>query len=230
MPQYFDAPEIPASPTLISATLRGHRLRLYTDHGVFSRCSLDRGTRVLLSVAASPPPDGDLLDLGCGYGPIAVSLALEAPRARVWAVDVNPRAIALCARNCEALGLANVRACTPEDVPERIRFAAIWSNPPIRIGKEAVHGVLTRWLRRLEPGCHATLVVQRHLGADSLQDWLTHSGWPTTRIASRGGYRVLDACVSSPVATADAPQPLLSRESDADNYRTMNGSGVQGTQ
>jgi 16S rRNA G1207 methylase RsmC len=80
----------------------------------------------------------------------------------------------------------------PEAVPADVRFEAIWSNPPIRIGKQALHELLTAWLGRLTAAGRALLVVQRHLGADSLQRWLTDQGWPATRLASGRGYRVLD--------------------------------------
>jgi 16S rRNA (guanine1207-N2)-methyltransferase len=167
---------------------------LTTDRGVFSHGRLDTGTALLLRTAPAPPPDGDLLDLGCGAGPIALAMGLRAPGATVWAVDTNPRAVQLTAANAAANGISNVRAVAPGDVPDDVRFAAIWSNPPIRVGKDALHDLLLRWLGRLRPGAHATIVVQRHLGADSLQRWLDAAGHPTTRIASRAAFRVLDVC------------------------------------
>jgi 16S rRNA (guanine1207-N2)-methyltransferase len=111
----------------------------------------------------------------------------------VWAIDVNRRARDLCAANAEANGLTNVRAVEPGTVPPDVRFAGIWSNPPIRVGKAALHELLTMWLGRLEPDGRAWLVVQKHLGADSLLRWLNESGWRTTRLASRQGYRILEA-------------------------------------
>ena len=118
-------------------------------------------------------------------------LARRAPAATVWAVDVNERALDLCARNAASAGLANVRCTTPDDPALPATFAGIWSNPPIRIGKQALHELLGSWLPRLAPGAAATAVVQRHLGADSLHRWLTAQGWDVDRIASRAGYRVL---------------------------------------
>jgi len=139
-----------------------------------------------------PPSTGDLLDLGCGYGPIAIALAARAPNARVWAVDVNERALALTIANAEAAGLSNVRAVTPEAVPQRVRFAAIYTNPPVRIGKTALHELLSSWMARLEPAGAAWLVVQRHLGSDSLARWLDEHGHTVSRFASERGYRVLE--------------------------------------
>ncbi|MEO5678630.1 MAG: methyltransferase [Acidimicrobiales bacterium] len=196
MPQYFDpVPAATSHPRRVELLLRdlGRTVDLATDRGVFSGDRIDPGTRVLLDHRPSAPPTGDLLDLGCGYGPLAVALALRAPGARVWAVDVNERAVALCAANAEALGLgpARLRACTPDEVPEGLRFAAIWSNPPIRIGGTALHALLVHWLQRLDEGALATLVVQRHLGADSLAAWLGTQGFAVRRLGSKQGYRLL---------------------------------------
>jgi 16S rRNA G1207 methylase RsmC len=109
----------------------------------------------------------------------------------VWAVDVNARARHLTAVNAHSNGLANIQVAEPDDVPDAILFDTIWSNPPIRIGKPALHAMLDHWLARLAPGGRAVLVVQKHLGSDSLQRWLGESGHAVERIASRGGYRLL---------------------------------------
>ena len=162
-----------------------------TDAGVFSAGRLDPGTRVLLGTVPPPPGHGDLLDLGTGYGPVALAMAARAPGATVWAVDVNQRALELCAGNAQAAGLPNVRCVAPDAPGLPAQFAAIWSNPPIRIGKPALHGLLASWLGRLAPGGAAYLVVQRNLGADSLHRWLADQGWTVRRLASRAGYRVL---------------------------------------
>ena len=123
-----------------------------TDAGVFSAGRLDPGTRVLLDTVPPPPGHGDLLDLGTGYGPVALAMAARAPGATVWAVDVNQRALELCAGNAQAAGLPNVRCVAPDAPGLPGQFAAIWSNPPIRIGKPALHGLLASWLGRLAPG------------------------------------------------------------------------------
>ena len=166
-------------------------LELATDAGVFSPGRLDPGTRLLLEESPAPPASGDLLDLGCGYGPVACVLAARAPGAAVWGVDVNERALELCARNARAAGLANVRCAAPGDTSVPARLDAIWSNPPVRIGKDALHALLASWLARLSPAGRAYLVVGRNLGADSLHRWLAGQGWPVTRLAARSGYRLL---------------------------------------
>jgi 16S rRNA (guanine1207-N2)-methyltransferase len=166
-------------------------LTLATDSGVFSPGRLDPGTRLLLETAPPPPPGGDLLDLGCGYGPLALVLAARAPGARIWAVDTNRRALELCQRNAAAAGLGNVRALPPDNCGLPASYRLIWSNPPIRIGKPALHDMLASWLGRLAPAAAGYLAVQRNLGSDSLQRWLVQSGWDVTRAAARAGYRVL---------------------------------------
>jgi 16S rRNA (guanine1207-N2)-methyltransferase len=189
---YFSPrPGAPHRPGRVRVILPDVYLDLETDAGVFSPDRLDRGTRLLLDDSPVPPARGDLLDLGCGYGPIACALAARSPGATVWAVDVNERARALCARNADRAGLANVRCTAPDDPGLPPRFAGIWSNPPVRIGKEALHALLDGWLRRLEAGGGAYLVVGRNLGADSLQRWLAGQGWPVTRLSARSGYRLL---------------------------------------
>jgi 16S rRNA (guanine1207-N2)-methyltransferase len=164
---------------------------LDSDAGVFGHGSVDSGTRFLLRRAPRPPEQGDILDLGTGYGPIAVIVGLRAPAARVWAVDVNRRALDLTTRNAAAARATNVAAVTPEDVPDSVRFAAIYSNPPVRVGLTVLHPLLTGWLDLLLPDAAAHLVVHRHLGSDSLARWLAGEGFAVGRVASHDGYRIL---------------------------------------
>ncbi|HET6190438.1 MAG TPA: methyltransferase [Trebonia sp.] len=190
---YFSAqPSAAHRPGLVRVVLPDLYLELATDSGVFSPGRLDPGTRLLLEEAPAPPESGDILDLGCGYGPIACALATRAPGATVWAVDVNERALALCAANAASAGLTNVRCALPDapEIPRRL--AGIWSNPPVRIGKGPLHDMLRQWLARLAPEAAATLVMSRNLGADSLHAWLEKDeGWSVTRLSARSGYRLL---------------------------------------
>ncbi|MFI7442628.1 class I SAM-dependent methyltransferase [Nonomuraea indica] len=192
MAHYFsERPGTASRPGSVDLVLPDLHLRLETDSGVFSPERVDLGTRILLETVPPPPGEGDLLDLGCGYGPIALTMASRAPRATVWAVDVNRRAVELTARNARAAGLDRVRPVHADELPDGVTFRAIWSNPAIRIGKQALHDMLTRWLSRLAPGGVAYLVVQKHLGSDSLQRWLGEQGWQASREASRAAYRIL---------------------------------------
>ena len=190
---YFErAPAAASAEETVAVRLPDVAFTMRTDRGVFSHGRLDAGTAVLLRAAPAPPPSGVGLDLGCGAGPIALTMALRAPGLTVWAVDVNERARALCAANARDNGVA-VTVAAPDDVPRATRFDVIWSNPPIRVGKAALHELLLTWLPRLTPSGRAVLVVQKHLGADSLQRWLVDRGYPTDRLASAKGYRLLEA-------------------------------------
>jgi len=176
---------------MVDVTLPDTAFVMETDRGVFSRGHLDTATSTLLR---SDPPiaaAGDLLDLGCGAGPIALTMARRSPEATVWAVDVNSRARDLCARNARRNSLTNIRVVAPSEVPADTQFATIWSNPPIRIGKDELHELLETWLARLHPDGTASLVVQKHLGADSLQHWLIRSGYRCERVGSKAGFRLL---------------------------------------
>lgn len=173
--------------------LAGAERELVTAPGIFSPKGLDQGTAVLL--AEVPAPAGrTLLDIGCGWGPLSLSMALENPEATVVAVDVNERSLELTRRNAESLGLEGVCPSLPEDVDPELRFDTIWSNPPIRVGKEVLHQILLTWLPRLAPGGTAYLVVQKNLGADSLSRWLAQAlgqGYSVDRRATSKGFRVL---------------------------------------
>lgn len=192
--QYFsEDPSTPSSPGTVTLTLPDATVTLTTDRGVFSAGRIDSGTKLLLLEARVPVASPQrLCDLGCGYGPIAVVLAMRYPEATVWAIDVNRRARDLCAQNAAALELDNIVVAEPDAVDPQLRFDAIWSNPPIRVGKPALHALLERWLARLEPDGTATLVVARNLGADSLARKLVDDGFPVDRRLSRAGYRVLE--------------------------------------
>ncbi|WP_423981206.1 class I SAM-dependent methyltransferase [Ilumatobacter sp.] len=188
---YFEDPTVRSDPVVIDVTLPDTAFTMETDTGVFSRGHLDAGTSLLLRSEAAISSTGNLLDLGAGSGAIALAMARRSPDATVWAVDVNSRARDLCRRNAERNRLDNVRVAAPDDVPDGIRFATIWSNPPIRIGKPALRALLLTWLGRLTDDGSATLVVQKHLGADSLQRWLTAEGHHAVRVASKAGFRLL---------------------------------------
>lgn len=191
---YFTAE--PASPEELrsrTVSLAGRDVTVTTAGGVFSPDGLDKGTRVLLDRVPDPPDTGTFLDLGCGWGPLALTMALLSPEATVHAVDVNRRALDLARRNAADLGCHRVVVGTPDDVDDAVRFDLIWSNPPIRVGKAVLHELLTTWLPRLAPGGTAYLVVQRNLGSDSLQAWLGRAlpDLETSRHSSAKGFRVL---------------------------------------
>ncbi len=188
--------------------LAGRDLDVEVAPGIFSPGGLDKGTAVLLEEAPAPPAAGTFLDLGCGWGPVALDLALRSPDATVWALDVNERSLDLTRRNATALGLDGVHATTADGIPTDLRFDLIRSNPPIRVGKAVLHDLLRTWLPRLTPGGVAHLVVQRNLGSDSLQQWIsTELAMPCTRLTSSKGFRLLEVRHSSGSTTIAEPPP-----------------------
>lgn len=193
MSHYFDqSPDTPSDRRPVTVVLPDDAFEMWTDRGVFSHGRLDTGTKFLLTDAPSLPDRGTFLDLGCGAGPISLILARRRPGAHVIAVDVNERARELTADNARRLEVTNIDVKAPDDVDDSLRFDVIWSNPPIKVGKEELHAMLVRWLDRLTPSGNAILVVQKNLGSDSLQRWLIAEGFPTTRLGSRAGYRLLE--------------------------------------
>lgn len=192
---YFS--ETPGSnykPKEITVSINGREVIVKTAGGVFSPDHIDQGTNVLLAHLEEAPAGGDILDIGCGWGPIALSLASQSPKATVWAVDVNERSLELTAENAKRLGLDNIKCVKPEDVPTDMKFSGIWSNPPIRVGKEVLHEILQTWLPRLQHDADAYLVVQKNLGADSLHRWLEAelpANFSTIRVETAKSFRVL---------------------------------------
>lgn len=194
---YFSAaPAGDFVPKEIHVRLAGQDLLLETAGGIFSPDHVDAGTEALLRIV--PPLSdtaGNLLDLGCGWGPIALTMALECPSAKVWAVDVNERALELTRRNASRADCVNVRAVTPDAVSDDVMFTTIWSNPPIRIGKSELHALLEKWLPRLAPGGEGYFVVAKHLGADSLFTWMLTT-FAETHAVTKGdhykGFRVIE--------------------------------------
>ncbi len=191
---YFSAdPTVAFKRSPVTAAVWGLRLELTSGSGVFANGRLDVGTAILFRETEPPHDARRVLDLGCGYGVIGLAVAAAVPGATVTGVDVNERALLLANENAAALGLGErYAALAPDAVDEDATYDEIWSNPPIRIGKPALHALLLRWLPRLTPQGRAVLVVGKNLGADSLQRWLGEQGWPTTRIGGAKGFRVLE--------------------------------------
>jgi 16S rRNA G1207 methylase RsmC len=192
---YFSQePKSEYQPKQIELDVAGEVFNVSTASGTFSPLRLDVGTSVLIDHLELAPQEGNILDLGCGWGPIALNLAKHSPKAKVWAVDVNNRSLELTAENAKIVGLENIQTAIPESVPKELMFSGIWSNPPIRIGKKELHELLLGWLPRLEKGSSAYLVVQKNLGSDSLQKWLTETltdGYEVSRLTSVKTYRII---------------------------------------
>jgi 16S rRNA (guanine1207-N2)-methyltransferase len=191
---YFTAdPSTPFTRVPVRANVWGHWLELTSGSGVFAQGRLDIGTGVLLREQGPPTGAREVLDLGCGYGVIGLAIAVAVPEAQVTAVDVNERALLLARENAEQLGVADrFTACLPDEVPAGAAYDEIWSNPPIRVGKAALHELLLTWLPRMRPEGRAVMVVGKNLGSDSLATWLGERGYPTQKQASAKGFRVLE--------------------------------------
>jgi 16S rRNA (guanine1207-N2)-methyltransferase len=192
---YFsETPDSQYKPKEIQVVIDGKTVVVTTAGGIFSPDHIDQGTGVLLNHLDEVPPSGNILDIGCGWGPIALSLASRAPQATIWAIDVNQRSLDLTAANAKRLGLTNIKTAKPDEVPADISFSAIWSNPPIRVGKDVLHEILLTWLPRLSIDAESYLVVQKNLGADSLSRWLETAlgdAFSVIRVETAKGFRVL---------------------------------------
>ena len=166
---YTNQPHAAHDFTEFDFELKGHRLHFITDSGVFSRNTIDYGSRVLIeSFSPTDLPEGPLLDVGCGYGPIGLTLAATTERF-VEMIDVNQRAVDLAQRNAGRNHIENVaihESNIYEDVNETA-YAAILSNPPIRAGKKVVHTILSDAYPLLKVGGTLTVVIQKKHGAPS---------------------------------------------------------------
>ncbi|QOR46343.1 class I SAM-dependent methyltransferase [Trueperella pecoris] len=191
---YFSAhPTSADAPREVDVHILGEDYRVSTTSGIFSPQGIDKGTAVLLHKAPLPqlPAGSTIVDLGCGWGPLTLALASHYRDSHVTGIDVNERALELTAKNAAAAGLTNVDVAE-ESAASVENIDLLWSNPPIRIGKDSLHTLLIAWLTRLAPTGVAYLVVQRNLGADSLASWLSDQGFPTTKLGSQKGFRVLE--------------------------------------
>jgi 16S rRNA G1207 methylase RsmC len=191
---YFSQqPDSAAKPHLVSFEVGGVPFQAKSESGTFSVQKLDRGTEILLRSFDAFPSEGNVLDIGCGWGPISLAVAKHRPNTSVWALDVNQRSLRLTAENAKTNGIENIRAVQADEIPGNLTFSGIWSNPPIRVGKQVLHLLMQTWIPRLEPGASAMLVVQKQLGAESFEKWLA-SEFPHMRVDrpyQDKGYRVI---------------------------------------
>lgn len=200
--QYFSAnPNSLDLRRTLQVDLRGREVSVQVSNGVFSSSKLDLGTAVLLKHAPQPPGNGRFFDIGCGWGAISLALGFESPNAQIYAVDVNERALELTNINAKNAGLNNIHTYLVEDALKELKedelkdIDLIWSNPPIRVGKDVLHNILLTWLPRLKVGGAAYLVVQKNLGSDSLIPWLSKNlgeDFSVEKYASSKGYRIIE--------------------------------------
>lgn len=193
---YTPDPHLPHETTVLEYTVGGRSLRFLTDAGVFSRHKVDYGSSVL--IRSLPPLTGKVLDLGCGYGPIGISLAVLNPQAQVTMVDVNRRAVGLAQENIRANGIANAQALESDGFTQAPGpFQTIVSNPPIRAGKKVIYPLFEESFRHLEPGGVLYVVIQKKQGAASAQAKLEEIFGNCTVVEKSGGYWILKSIAAA---------------------------------
>lgn len=191
---YTNQPTARHDRKFIETVLRGKRLKLATDAGVFSRNEVDYGSRFLIETM-NIAEDARVLDMGCGYGPIGLSAALLAVRGHVVMADVNERALELARENARLNGIGNVRIVQSdlfEQVPEG-PYTVIVSNPPIRAGKQVVHRLFEQSLDFLAEGGELWIVIQKKQGAPSAIARLEQLFSDVQVVDKSKGYRVIRA-------------------------------------
>jgi 16S rRNA (guanine1207-N2)-methyltransferase len=187
-------PETASAPRQITVTVRGMKLTLWTDRGVFSHGSLDRGSKVLAETMQLPE-QGEILDWGAGYGVLGIVAARLCPQCRVTLVEINERAAELAQLNLELAQVANASVITGEapGVLGDFQFDAIISNPPLHVGKAAVMLVITEARRRLRPGGELWLVVPTKKGAKGYMEKMAALFEYADTVTISGGFRILRA-------------------------------------
>ncbi|PJK16368.1 16S rRNA methyltransferase [Chryseomicrobium excrementi] len=191
---YSNRPNVESKPSSISHTGRGHQFTLETDRGVFSKSGVDFGSRVLMEAFQAPQIEGDFADVGCGYGPIGLTLAKDFPGRVVHMVDVNERAVELAGKNASRNGIQNVRIAVSdgmERVPDQL--AAVITNPPIRAGKETIFRFYQQAYDRLASGGELWVVIQKKQGAPSTKDFLEELFSEVEVVEKVKGYWILNA-------------------------------------
>ncbi|MFC6463889.1 class I SAM-dependent methyltransferase [Marinilactibacillus sp. GCM10026970] len=191
---YTNDPQSKSNQQSWTTQLRGFEFTFNTDAGVFSKEKVDYGSKVLLdAVDLTEFPEGSLLDVGCGYGPIGLTLAKLDQSRTVEMVDINERALALAEKNAVTNGVGNVSihaSSLYENITHQ-EFAGIFSNPPIRAGKETVHKVLEEGIDYLTVGGYLVIVIQKKQGAPSAQKKMSEVFGNVERIALDRGYWIL---------------------------------------
>lgn len=192
---YSKNPEVESNPMFWDFKLRGNSFRFKTDRGVFSKNEVDFGSRLLIEAFQIEKNDSLILDVGCGYGPIGLSLAKSYPNATVHMVDVNQRAIDLAKGNAVLNQVENVKIYESDRLLQVVgnQFHAILTNPPIRAGKKIVHEIFEQSFDRLEVSGELWVVIQKKQGAASAIDKLESMFGEVEIVEKKKGYFILKA-------------------------------------
>ncbi|MRX72554.1 methyltransferase [Bacillus lacus] len=192
---YSEKPSVKSERKTWEFTLRGKPFVFQSDRGVFSKNEVDFGSRLLIESFIFPDAEGDLLDVGCGYGPIGISLAAEFPDSLIEMVDINERAIQLAKDNAEKNNIRNVRIYQSNLLEQTAgkKYAAILSNPPIRAGKKVVHEIFEKSFHQLHPRGELWIVIQKKQGAPSALDKLNDLFGEAEVVNKDKGYFIIKA-------------------------------------
>ncbi len=189
---YTKKPSSASNPAQIQVELGGRTLRFWTDTGVFSKNELDPGSRLLIENI--PDLSGTVVDLGCGWGPIGISLALKNPDARLVLADVNERAVDLAQKNARENGANNLTVVLSdgfENLPTSVD--CVTTNPPIRAGKQVIYAMFDEAFKRLTPGGALYIVIRKQQGAPSAKKHLEERFESVEVVDRSGGYWILRA-------------------------------------
>ena len=193
---YSSKPSSESHRETINVEIAGNKFTFLTDAGVFSKKQVDVGSEVLMTTAAQTDfPTGNLLDVGCGYGPIGIYLAKAFPSRTIEMVDVNERAVDLAKENAKLNQVENVEIYESylfEQVNNQM-LAGIISNPPIRAGKKVVHQILEESYGYLVPGGILQIVIQKKQGAPSAKKKMEEIFGNVQRVALDRGYWILQS-------------------------------------
>ena len=192
---YSNKPQTESKPRQWKFTLRGHTFTFETDAGVFSKSEVDFGSRVLIDTFEMPEVEGDVLDVGCGYGPIGLSIAKALPERFVHMMDINTRAIALAEKNAQVNGIQNVRIFESDGLASvgDVKAAAILTNPPIRAGKETIFRFYDESYEKLVEGGELWIVIQKKQGAPSTVSHLEELFSEVDVVEKKKGYWIIRA-------------------------------------
>ena len=192
---YSNKPQIESKPRQWKFTLRGYTFTFETDAGVFSKSEVDFGSRVLIDTFEMPEVEGDVLDVGCGYGPIGLSIAKANPERFVHMMDINTRAIALAEKNAQMNGVQNVRIFESDGLASvgDVKAAAILTNPPIRAGKETIFRFYDESYEKLVEGGELWVVIQKKQGAPSTVSHLEELFSEVAVVEKKKGYWIIQA-------------------------------------
>ena len=192
---YSNKPQTESKPRQWKFTLRGHVFTFETDAGVFSKSEVDFGSRVLIDTFEMPEVEGDVLDVGCGYGPIGLSIAKANPERFVHMMDINTRAIALAEKNAQVNGIQNVRIFESDGLASvgDVKAAAILTNPPIRAGKETIFRFYDESYEKLVEGGELWIVIQKKQGAPSTVSHLEELFSEVDVVEKKKGYWIIRA-------------------------------------